>query len=469
MKISKIKLNHYYQFQNISLDLTYPKGHEKEGQPLDKVCLIGQSGTGKTSLLRLIKWFVSGDRRIDEVVELKPLPTGNIEMDFQLADLHFKMYNSEKSPYLRPIFPSGDNLQLSTRIINHFNETDPMLIHFPNEIISDRFFKEVAPYKSEDRSKGKKMTKDIHPFGVYPKIVDFAFHDPLDNWEYVLRDVIDYRTQYMTFLTEIENLKNQAGTNDNEIKKKESEFKEWENTQPDPLKTLAVDCLDEILEKVGLKVKVELDSPSIRNPRYIQLQDLNGETVPGEFWSTGTGQIVMTLLPLFQLKPKNTIILIDEPERSLYPDIQIETVPMFMRHTQDSQFFFATHSPVIASAFEPWEIVEFKFDQEHRQVYIARLYEGENHIKNYRFNPEYLRWDSILLRIFEMKNEGGKKRNAKLYDLAELNVLIRKLKEKKKEGKLNKQEEETLLKMHEKVTEIRKELDWEPLANCNVQ
>jgi len=63
MKISRIKLNSYYQFKDITIDLTYPKGHKKQGQPLDKVCFIGQSGTGKTSLLRLIKWFVSGDEK----------------------------------------------------------------------------------------------------------------------------------------------------------------------------------------------------------------------------------------------------------------------------------------------------------------------------------------------------------------------------------------------------------------------
>lgn len=461
MKISKIKLNRYYQFQDISIDLTYPIGHAKEGQPLDKVCLIGQSGTGKTSLLRLIKWFVSGDRRIDEVVELKPFPTGNVEMEFQLADLHFKMYNSEKSPYLRPVFPGGDNLEFSNRIINHFNETNPLLVHFPNEIISDRFFKEVDPYKSDDRLKGKKIKKDIHPFGVYPKIVDFAFHDPIDNWEYALKDIKDYRLNRLNFSEEISKLKNLTDAGDTEIKKKESEFNEWRDTHRNPLEILAKDCLDEILEKVGLKVKVELDKPSIKNQGYIELQALNGEAVPGEFWSTGTGQIVMTLLPLFQLKPQNAVILIDEPERSLYPDIQMETVPMFMRHTRDSQFFFATHSPIIASAFEPWEIVEFKFDKEHRQVYVERFYEGENHIKNYRFNPEYLRWDSILLRLFDLKSEGGKKRNAKLYNLAELNVHIRKLKEKKDEKRLNRQEEETLVKLHEEVTGIRKELDWQ--------
>lgn len=55
MKITQINIKDYNQFQNMTLDLTYPKGHEKEAQPLDKICFIGQSGTGKTSLLNALR------------------------------------------------------------------------------------------------------------------------------------------------------------------------------------------------------------------------------------------------------------------------------------------------------------------------------------------------------------------------------------------------------------------------------
>lgn len=55
MKISNLEIKNYKQFKNLTLDLTYPKGHDKEGQPLEKICIIGQSGTGKTNLLDIIK------------------------------------------------------------------------------------------------------------------------------------------------------------------------------------------------------------------------------------------------------------------------------------------------------------------------------------------------------------------------------------------------------------------------------
>ncbi len=54
------------QFKNLELELTYPNGHEKEGQPLDKICIIGQSGTGKTNLLNIIK---------KSVMDFSKLPT----------------------------------------------------------------------------------------------------------------------------------------------------------------------------------------------------------------------------------------------------------------------------------------------------------------------------------------------------------------------------------------------------------
>ncbi len=37
MKIKSLHIADFNQFQNFSLDLTYPEGHEKVGEPLDKV------------------------------------------------------------------------------------------------------------------------------------------------------------------------------------------------------------------------------------------------------------------------------------------------------------------------------------------------------------------------------------------------------------------------------------------------
>ena len=55
MKICKIYIKDFRQFRDFELDLTYPKGHPKEGEPLEKVCFIGSNGTGKSTLLETIE------------------------------------------------------------------------------------------------------------------------------------------------------------------------------------------------------------------------------------------------------------------------------------------------------------------------------------------------------------------------------------------------------------------------------
>ncbi len=355
MKITKIELTDYNQFKDVEIDLTYPKGHEKEGKPLDKVCFIGRSGSGKTSLLRLVKWFVSLKRDIGKNIEL-PLPPENaLKMDARFFDLAYRMVNTEDIPYIQ--------------------------YTWDNDMDADRFFQSLDSY-----------SRKVNPL------------------------LINLPTEILT-----------TG-NGSEI----DEYKKWAAQNPDPLKALADQYLDSVLFNLGLKTKTDIDLETISDLGFIQLQTLTGEDVPRVSWSTGTRQLVQTIIPLYQLKPQNAIILMDEPERSLYPDIRKNIIDTYVKLAPDCQFFFATHSALVVSSFEPWEIVELKFDEAHNYVYRELYYEDQNHVDNYKYFPEYLRWDSILERIFDLEEEGGKKRLRAIETLAEINIRIRGLKDKDK-------------------------------------
>ncbi len=54
MKISKLHIDQFRHLENLDFDFTYQSG-DRKGQPLNKICFIGQSATGKTSLLEIIK------------------------------------------------------------------------------------------------------------------------------------------------------------------------------------------------------------------------------------------------------------------------------------------------------------------------------------------------------------------------------------------------------------------------------
>ena len=54
MKLKKLNINSHLHLKDLEFDFTYPDNHEKAGQPLEKICFIGQSATGKTNLLKFI-------------------------------------------------------------------------------------------------------------------------------------------------------------------------------------------------------------------------------------------------------------------------------------------------------------------------------------------------------------------------------------------------------------------------------
>jgi hypothetical protein len=323
----------------------------------------------------------------------------------------------------------------------------PLLINYPADIFWGLGFKtEKNGSDDEFRSAEQKLE---------PKqIIDFACEDIRKTWIYVLNDIKDHLAQELLFTKQIAEAAARTSPQIDEIEEKTREYKKWMTANPSPLKILAEKCLDPILYNIGMKTKTDIDKNTILNLGFIELQTLCGVAVPNGFWSTGTRQLVQTMIPLYQLKPQNAIILLDEPERSLYPDIQRSIIDVYVKLAPGSQFFFATHSPIIASAFEPWEIVELKFDNEHKHVNREMYFDGENHVDNYKYHPEYLRWDSILRHIFKLEEEGSEKRIDALAELTEIMSQIRKLKDK---GKLDSPEGK---KWADRYLALGLKLDW---------
>ncbi|HLP59733.1 MAG TPA: AAA family ATPase [Candidatus Deferrimicrobium sp.] len=458
MKLTRIKLKNYYQFEDVEIDLTYPKGHAKVGTPLDKVCFLGHSGTGKTTLLRLIKWFVSLKRDIgkDILLPLHPVPR-SIEMDFRFLDLEYRMFNQKPDPYrnLNWEWSTGMSTETFHKILEeNYRIVKPVLINFPTELL---WGQNPPPVESTDpvdellkiksREKGTDLLEN-------PSIIDFAVEDMSKHWEYILDTIRSHRTRELLIKKKLADTALKKGTSTSqkkELKKQADEYNKWLEENPSPLDSLSDECLDPLLFHMGLKVKRDIDETSIQNLGFIALQTINGQDVPFDFWSTGTRQFLQTVIPLFQLKPKDAVILVDEPERSLYPDIQRRIIDTYVKMAPDSQFFFATHSPIITSAFEPWEIVELKFDKEHKSVYRELYYNGDNHVDNYKYFPEYMRWDSILQRIFDLEDEGSDKRIEALEELTEKRAQIEKL---KKIDKLDSGEGKKLVKRFHDLSKI---------------
>ena len=420
MKISKIHIKDFHQFKDFTLDLTYPQGHEKAGQPLDKVCFIGQSGTGKTSLLEMIPmllyWY-------DTNLFIKS-GYGNVADNFE-ANVYFGLDDE----YWVSILPSmsdgkkvawncdsvkvhGVEISSTSEIINYFNEDwqgsiASKLIYFPSNLNYDIDTETESEFKNRD-------------------IVDFSQDKVSTVWNLILEKVQVYQEQELNIRQEISKIAEKSTSDLKAIQEAVKKLEEWKNSEFNPIKDVADNCLDILLAKFKLRVKTELNIKAKNDIGFIKVEDFEGNEIPHGLWSTGTKQVILSALPLYLLKPKHTVILFDEPERSLYPDLQRTVVKYYSSLAETCQFFYSTHSPIIASSFDPWEIVELKFNKEGK-VYRETYFEGENHIDNYKWNPKYMRWDDILQRVFDLEDDGSPDRKIKLDELATLNVKFKKL------------------------------------------
>ena len=226
------------------------------------------------------------------------------------------------------------------------------------------------------------------------------------------------------------------------------------------MEEIASECLDTFLNKFHLSVKTDVDDVSKINILQIFSYSSNS-IVPYEKLSSGTRQIINTGFPIYTLIGNSSLILIDQPEDSLYPDIQQELIPYYTSFDKEknSQFFFATHSPIIASSFEPWEVVELKFNAEGK-IYREKYYDNndENHVDNYFIDPRYLKWDSILTRVFDLKVDSNiEHRSKKLLEFSVLKSKLQKIKDNDGFKNPNKETRE-LIEAYKKAGKL---LDWE--------
>ncbi|MBN8824834.1 MULTISPECIES: AAA family ATPase [unclassified Spirosoma] len=372
MKITGIDIGEYRQFKNIKFDFTYPADHPKAGQPLEKVCFIGQSGTGKTTLLTIIWNFF-------QLLEDSYLAINNQEIihsnwgkfDFFSSPLSIIIENKgsvysyqteDLSKYDRLInvrigilmkWLENNNLidtikntqKLSLLIKESIaREADAFLFDQKNQpqTFSDFIKTDTQVEKEKVDYEGRISTAGSK------KVISLGDMQSLSTWQYLLKEIDDYDEATVTQIKNI--IQNTPKATVTE------ELQKW--VEADPRIKLAEECLNPILNYFFLELN---DGETGNVP--ITLRTRQGVKIDSSNMSTGTRQLLATAIPIYKFDTTDTVILFDEPERSLFPDIQRRLIQYYKDLAPQAQFFFATHSPIIASAFEPCERFILYFDE----------------------------------------------------------------------------------------------------------
>jgi ABC-type lipoprotein export system ATPase subunit len=435
MKITGIDIGEYRQFKNIKFDFTYPEGHPKAGKPLEKVCFIGQSGTGKTTLLNVIWGFVN-------------LIAHNYSTEKQNAGRSFKFMNSfssqRKDKHLTifgtinnsplsnsdadkqnifkadyDILETPSSFKLTPSICDQIVETDKYCLY-----LKDSISREADAFLADQEGMPKRLVtttgqaaddkasylKWINEAG-FQKNIALGDMDTVPLWLFLLNEIIEYDEATPSFLIKL-------GRNGNEKPGDTvNELQAW--LAKNPRHVLAKDCLNPILEKFFLELSLAGESKS-----PISLKTKAGVQIPNSTLSTGTRQLLATAIPIYKFDTNGTVILFDEPERSLFPDIQRELVKYYTGLAPEAQFFFATHSPIIAAAFEPEERFILYFDENGEVKYHkgkAPIGDDPNDVLSADFGLNELMLDEgiaayreYLDLVTEIKNEPDKQNRMKL-------------------------------------------------------
>lgn len=499
LKIEKIIIRDVQQFKDVEIDLTYPKGHPKEGQVLDRVCFIGKNGTGKSTLLKSLADFLKtfNTENWDKIASFPLIitlnhlgQTININYDKRLGgngiieegkvlEWHEKYRNvlfleSEQNRFneLLKVLETEREILFKNEGLTKYRtnnaEYDSIWLQLKenqkkqdelldkNRIIETNIKKEIEKISSI-LLKGRLFERAINNAGLKDNKFDIVIYSPaeVDKNELLnLKDVPQTSlNDALSFFNHLPYYFEVSNENAKDfwtyliflLKKREDDFREFEQIEENQNRTVKdvrdsfdkknqkileklADLWNKILEKSGLEFDYEgASNPTQLNDNlkaYIRIKATK-QPISYHQLSTGIRNFIFKIGHIYSLyfnrEINNGFLLIDEPENSLFPDFLYDLIDIYEEITNKTQMFFATHSPIIAAQFEPFERIILDFDDNgYVQVHKGIVPLGDD--------P-----NDILIKDFGVRSILGKEGSKKWKRFIELKTLIpRTLDESKK-------------------------------------
>ena len=301
MKIEKVHIKNIKGIKDLELSF------RKDNEILDVIVLAGVNGSGKTTILESIKDFFNNKN-----INYDEPKKSNVNLDIFFED--FEKNNIEeaekncKDKYehkLKELFYAlrdyeynrKNNGEYYSDLIANFFENPPKIIYVPAE----NKFEEIQTY-STTLSREYKFINIIN--------------------SNVIRDIPSYIATRRNYLATIE---------------EDLTMKEVTNK--------VINEINGIFDILELDVKLKGFS---KDEKIMPIfENSAGEEFNINDLSSGEKQLFLRTLSIKMLEPKNSIILIDEPELSLHPKWQQRIIEVYKKIGENNQIIIATHSPHI--------------------------------------------------------------------------------------------------------------------------
>ena len=300
MKIEKVHIKNIKGIKDLELSF------RKDNKILDVIVLAGVNGSGKTTILKSIKDFFN-----DKNVNYDEPEKSNVNLDiffedFEKNNIEEAEKSSNNSKYALwdffttlknyDYYRKNSNDYYRNQIAKRFN-MPPKIIYVPAE----NKFEEIQTY-STTLSREYKFINIIN--------------------SNVIRDIPSY----------IATRRNHLATIEEDLTMKEITNK-------------VVNEINSIFDILELDVKLKGFSKDEKTMPIFE--NSAGEEFDMNDLSSGEKQLFLRTLSIKMLEPKNSIILIDEPELSLHPKWQQRIIEVYKKIGENNQIIIATHSPHI--------------------------------------------------------------------------------------------------------------------------
>ncbi|EGN66220.1 AAA family ATPase [Fusobacterium animalis] len=300
MKIEKVHIKNIKGIKDLELSF------KKNNKILDVIVLAGVNGSGKTTILEAIKDFFNNKN-----VNYDEPKKSNVNLNIFFEEFEKKKIkeaekssNNNKRP-LWDFFSALQNYEIYIkRSDKHYHTHIAKKFDIPPKIIyvpAENKFEEIQTYSTT-------LSKE------------YEFINTINS--NVIRDIPSYIATRRNYLATIE---------------EDLTMKEVTNK--------VVNEINGIFSILELDVKLKGFSKDEKTLPIFE--NSAGEEFDINNLSSGEKQLFLRTLSIKMLEPKNSIILIDEPELSLHPKWQQRIIEVYKKIGENNQIIVATHSPHI--------------------------------------------------------------------------------------------------------------------------